>query len=207
MATEHGLKAKVSNKFENVMIEHIDQVDESDMNLLTRLADRHNAISKPANGFWLFLKEGEGKSASGKVLSVLHINKEWVSSWQCRFNSRNDVNSVIATYHDVTTGMAKEVTVGSGEPAFRIAYKYPNYEEALASATSRAKTVVSGSDTFDITMAANSALMNTVAEGHVDLDGFGDLEDGKWRVKSLEWSLSSTGLQLRIAGDHGVVDG
>jgi len=42
-----------------------------------------------------------------------------------------------------------------------------------------------------------------VAEGHLSLEGFGDVEDGKWRLKAVEWSLSESGLQLRLSGDHG----
>ncbi|WP_198287458.1 hypothetical protein [Photobacterium marinum] len=34
----------------SVRIDHVDQVSESDMNLLTRLAKRYGAVSKPANG-------------------------------------------------------------------------------------------------------------------------------------------------------------
>jgi phage protein D len=203
VASEHGLVPRVNSELDSIQITHVDQVGESDMNLLTRLAKRYGAVSKPANGYWLFLKEGEGKSASGKTLKNITIQPHQVTTWQCRFSSRNDVRRVVATYHDLETGDIKEVSTGTGEPEFRIVFKYPNYEEAKAAVMARAKSVKAGSDTLDITMPARSSLMALVAEGHLNLDGFGDVEDGKWRLKSVEWSLSESGLQLRLSGDHG----
>ncbi|HGY0940921.1 TPA: contractile injection system protein, VgrG/Pvc8 family [Vibrio cholerae] len=203
VASDHGLVPRINSELDSIKVTHIDQVGESDMNLLTRLAKRYGAVSKPANGYWLFLKEGEGKSASGKALKNITIRPEEVTNWQCRFSSRNDVRRVVATYHDLESGETKEVSTGTGDPEFRIVFKYPNYEEAKAAVMARAKSVKAGSDTLDVTMAARSSLMALVAEGHIDLQGFGDVEDGKWRLKAVEWSLSEAGLQLRISGDHG----
>ncbi|MEF1312033.1 contractile injection system protein, VgrG/Pvc8 family [Vibrio mytili] len=203
VASDHGLVPRINSELDSIKITHVDQVGESDMNLLTRLAKRYGAVSKPANGYWLFLKEGEGKSASGKALTNITIQPHQVTTWQCRFSSRNDVRRVVATYHDLESGDIKEVSTGTGEPEFKIVFKYPNYEEAEAAVIARAKNVKAGSDTLDITMPARSSLMALIAEGHITLDGFGDVEDGKWRVKSVEWSLSESGLQLRVSGDHG----
>ncbi|WP_175577466.1 hypothetical protein [Photobacterium proteolyticum] len=47
--------------------------------------------------------------------------------------------------------------------------------------------------------------MALVSESNLNLQGFGDVEDGKWCLKAVEWSLSESGLQLRLSGDHGVV--
>ena len=114
VASEHGLVPRVNSELDSIQITHVDQVGESDMNLLTRLAKRYGAVSKPANGYWLFLKEGEGKSASGKTLKNITIQPHQVTTWQCRFSSRNDVRRVVATYHDLETGDIKEVSTGTG---------------------------------------------------------------------------------------------
>ncbi len=69
------------------------------------------------------------------------------------------------TDHDLESGDIKEVSTGTGEPEFRIVFKYPNYEEAKAAVVARAKSVKSGSDSLDITMPARSSLVALVAEG------------------------------------------
>ncbi|MDN3611359.1 contractile injection system protein, VgrG/Pvc8 family [Vibrio ostreicida] len=203
VASKHGLVPRISASLEATRLAHVDQVNESDMSLLTRLATRFSAVSKPANGYWLFLKQGEGKSVTGKTLANITLTPEQVTSWQCRFSSRNAVRRVVATYHDVQSGMTKTVSSGSGEPELRIVFKHPNQEEARQAVASKAKSVNMASATLDLTLPARAALMTLVAEGHVTLAGFGTTEDGEWRVKSVEWSLSQTGLSLRISGDRG----
>lgn len=204
VANDHGLVARVNSELNGIHIEHLDQVNESDMNLLSRLAQTYYAVSKPANGYWLFLKEGEAKSVSGKDLTDITLRPENVTSWQGQFGSRTQVKRVIAIYNDVATGEVKEVSVGTGQPEFRIVYKYPNYAEASAAVQARSKNVTSGSDTMDITMPATSELIKLIAEGTFTLENFGDIEDGKWRITSIEWSLSDAGMQIRLSGDHGI---
>lgn len=203
VSADHGLVPRVSSDLDSIKINHVDQVGESDMNLLTRLAKRYGAVSKPANGYWLFLKDGEGKTASGQALKNITVQPNQVTTWTTRFSSRNDAKRVVATYQDLESGDVKEVSTGMGEPEFRIVFKYPNYEEAKAAVLARAKSVKAGSDTLDITMPARSDIMGLVAEGHITLDGFGDVEDGKWRIKGVKWSLSDAGMQLSLSGDHG----
>ena len=57
------------------MIEHIDQTNESDANLLTRLANMFDAVFTVKDGKLLFLKTGFGVSASGKPLPAVHITR------------------------------------------------------------------------------------------------------------------------------------
>lgn len=204
VAGEHGLVAKVSTELSATQIDHLDQVNESDMNLLTRLGRQYGAISKPANGHWLFLLEGEGKSASGKALQVITLRPGMVSRYQARFSSRNDVKRVVATYYDTAAGETKEVSSGAGEPAFRIAFQYPNKAEAAAAVSARAKSVKAGADTLDVSLPATPELMSLVAEGHIVMDGFGEGEDGRWRLQSVECALSQSGFQIRLSGDSGV---
>ncbi|EJL6597975.1 contractile injection system protein, VgrG/Pvc8 family [Vibrio cholerae] len=206
VASEHGLTPRVSSGLESTPINHVDQTNESDMALLNRLARRYGAVSKPANGYWLLLKEGEGKTVSGKKLDEVTIYPHDVSLFQFRFNSRENAGTTIATYHDVASGDTKQIQQGNGDPVFRIAYKFPNYQEAEHAVRNRHKMVKSGSAVMDITMPARPDLMSVVAEGYVNVSGFGDQEDGKWRVKTVEWRLSDAGLQFRIAGDRGSSD-
>ncbi len=199
VANEHGLTPKMSGSLTTVIIEHIDQVNESDMSLMTRLSKQYGAISKPANGYWLLLKEGEGTSVSGKVLPSFTITREMVSNWNYRESSRNESKRVVATYHDVESGEAKEVSVGVGEPAFRILFKYPNYEEAEAAVVARYRKVDSSKNNLDLTIVGTPEVLAISPESTLHVSGVGDAEDTDWIVNSLESSLSASGLTLRIS--------
>ncbi|MHC5177420.1 hypothetical protein [Serratia rhizosphaerae] len=52
VASEHGLTARVDSRLVNVPVEHIDQLDESDMNLVTRIAGECGAVSKITPYTW-----------------------------------------------------------------------------------------------------------------------------------------------------------
>ncbi|CAG9297570.1 contractile injection system protein, VgrG/Pvc8 family [Celerinatantimonas diazotrophica] len=205
IAKENDLTPKVSPDMATRTIAHIDQVNESDMALLTRIAQQYGAVVKPANGYLLFTTDAAGKTASGSKMPVFKLSSGHVKTWQCRFSSRRNVKRVIATYHDVATGNTEQVSIGSGEPVYRILYTYPNQAEAQAAAQARIKTAQGSSDSLAITMDGQSDFMAMVAEGYVQLSGFGDREDEpQWRIKSIEWKLSSSGMTMHIAGDRGV---
>lgn len=202
IAAAHGLTPRVTSGLALFPIEHLDQVNESDISVLTRLAKRFGAVAKPAGGFLLFVKEGEGKSASGKTLKQINLVPSDVTTYNFRFASRGKAGSVVAKYTDQQTGEPKSIMIGAGEPVFNIVYPYPNKIEAERAAAARFNQVRSDSDTMNLIMPATPDLMGLVAESKANLSSFGDREDGQWRVKSLRWSLSGTGLQLSIDGDR-----
>ncbi len=202
MASTHGLTARTSDSLSSISIEHLDQVDESDMGVLTRLAKRFGAVAKPAGGFLMFVKEGEGKSASGRDLMQVDLMPYQVSTYQFQFASRGKVGSVVASYTDLETGQPTSLQLGDGDPVFKIVYPYPNRQEAEKAAGARFNRVRSDTDSVQLTLPATPEIMPLVAEGKLNLSSFGDREDGLWRVKSLIWSLSGAGLQLSIDGDR-----
>jgi phage protein D len=200
VANDHGLVPKISADLSGVSIGHIDQSSESDLNLMMRLSRRYGAVSKPANGYWLFLKEGEGKSASGKALTEVTLRPHQVTTYQVRSSSRSKSRRVTALYIDHESGTTKEVSAGFGEPEFRIAFPYPNRDEALARATAQAKSSATESDTISLTLPATQDLLGLVAESHVIPSGFGDLEDVRWKVKALGIVLDTGGMRMSISG-------
>lgn len=202
IAGDHGLMPRIGDDLASISVDHLDQVNESDMSVLTRLAKRFGAVAKPAGGFLLFIKEGEGKSASGKELKQIDLVPAQVSSYQFRFASRGKIGSVVASYTDVVSGQPTNITIGSGSPVFNIVYPYPNREEAAKAAEARFNQVRSDADSVSLNLPATPNIMALVAEGKVNLSGFGDREDGQWRVKTLRWSLNGSGLQLSINGDR-----
>lgn len=204
IAKENDLIPKVSPDMASKTIAHIDQVNESDIALLTRIAQQYGAVVKPANGYLLLTTDAAGKTASGSQMPVFKLSPGQVRTWQCRFSSRCNVKRVIATYHDVASGNTEQVSIGSGEPVYRILYTYPSQAEAQAAAKARVKTVKGGRDSLSITMDGQSEFMSMVAEGYVQLNGFGDREDEpRWRMKAIEWKLSSAGMTMHITGDRG----
>ncbi|MGX9349546.1 hypothetical protein, partial [Microbacterium sp. KNMS] len=71
---EHDLNDQVSEELANHKIIHIDQ-NESDANLLTRLADEHDAIATIKNGMLLFMPKGKSQTISGQELPTFVLTR------------------------------------------------------------------------------------------------------------------------------------
>lgn len=65
VSTPYSLTPCVGETFKGQQIDHIDQTNESDLAFLTRLADQCNAIATVKSGRLLFIKAGQGSTASG----------------------------------------------------------------------------------------------------------------------------------------------
>lgn len=73
IAARHKLKMALGKDLSDKPVEHIDQTNESDGSFLMRLARQYGAIASVKNGNLLFIRQGQGKSASGKPLD----DAEW----------------------------------------------------------------------------------------------------------------------------------
>ncbi|MFT4314058.1 MAG: phage tail protein, partial [Wolbachia pipientis] len=70
IAEKHGYGCRVAEEFENVLILHINQIEESDISLLTKIAIEREAMAKLAGRYILFIPKGKAKSATGKALGT-----------------------------------------------------------------------------------------------------------------------------------------
>ncbi|WP_255453404.1 hypothetical protein [Wolbachia endosymbiont of Atemnus politus] len=76
IANKHGYGCKVAEEFKDILIPHIDQTEESYINLLTRIAIEREAMAKLARGYILLISKGAAKSATGKVLGTRTIRPQ-----------------------------------------------------------------------------------------------------------------------------------
>ncbi|MBP8219411.1 MAG: phage late control D family protein, partial [Aeromonas sp.] len=76
LATRYGLVPTVGDVFKGMMIDHIDQTNESDLAFLTRLATEQDAIATVKSGRLMFIKAGQGTTASGQPLPAITITRQ-----------------------------------------------------------------------------------------------------------------------------------
>lgn len=75
IAARNKLTASVADTLKAVAVPHIDQSQESDAVFLSRLADRNGASVSVKAGKLLFLKAGSGKTASGKPIPQMTLER------------------------------------------------------------------------------------------------------------------------------------
>ncbi|MDU6099479.1 MAG: contractile injection system protein, VgrG/Pvc8 family [Acinetobacter sp.] len=112
IAIEHDLNDQVSEELAKHKIIHIDQ-NESDANLLTRLADEHDAIATIKNGTLLFMPKGQSQTISGQELPTFVLTRSKGDEHRYSFSDGGeDVTAIRAFYYDDKMSKKLEVIVG-----------------------------------------------------------------------------------------------
>ncbi len=118
IANECGLTPVVDNALKNIVIPHIDQLGESDANLLIRIARRYAGVLKPADGRLVLAAEQGGQTTSGKPLSIT-LTPADVTSYRVRVGGKSQgVTQVKARTHNYQTGESEEFDVEVSKPQF-----------------------------------------------------------------------------------------
>jgi len=199
IAGEHGLEAKVATELAAVSLTHVDQTEESDLHLVTRLAQRHGATAKPAGGALLVVPRGSSQTASGRTLPAMTIQGSELSRWSVTIADRERYASVVATYHDPAKAEPVEVTVGSGEPAYRLRDPYPDEAAAQEAADARLRSAKLGEATLRATLAVGRP--EAVAETPITVEGVREGVDGEWVAKRVRHRFGRSGYTTEIESE------
>ncbi|WP_347289872.1 late control protein D [Kluyvera georgiana] len=208
VAADNGLMPKVAAELADIHIDHVDQVAESDANLLSRLARTYNAVSKPAGGYWLFLKQGAMATASGRQIGSIIITPEEVSNWSYSEGQRGSSTGkatgkdagekgkgkIGVRYYDEADGRTKMSTVDHDGPSLTNPYTQPAKATADQHAKSRKTQAQRNEQKMSLSGPCRPKHVALTAESGVTTSGFGSREDRDWNVESLTFSLTSAGL-------------
>lgn len=111
LAKENGLEPCCAKAFEQKVIPHIDQTNESAVNLLSRLAQEYDAIATVKNGKLLFMPAGKAQSLSGKPLPEVKIVRQVGDNYQFSLVEGDNYNAVRAYWHNLDTGQKGEIVI------------------------------------------------------------------------------------------------
>lgn len=111
IATENQIGFECDERLVNVPIAHLDQTNESDANLLTRLAEELDCLATVKNGNLLFMRMGQGRTLSGQMIPPVHIKKIHGDSYNFSINETENYTAVRAYWHDTDTGKRGEITI------------------------------------------------------------------------------------------------
>lgn len=186
IAKEHKLEPAVASSLASIPLPHIDQADESDINLLVRMGKRYDAVVKPAGGKLVMAKRGESKSVGGKDLPAVTINPEDCASWRLTLAKRETAGMVVAYWHATKQAKRHEVKVGSGEPVRRLKQYYPTKDMALAAAKADLARRERGEQTLSLSVLGSTTI---VAEAPLTVEGFRPDVDGEWLIHRVAHKL------------------
>lgn len=200
VAGDHGLTGKTAADMAALVLGHVDQTQESDLNLLTRMAQKYGGIAKITNDFLVVAKAGQSKSASGINLSSIAINKNMVSDYHCSIADRNKYAAVTATWHNKATGQNISVSTSEEKPSFTLRHTCDDQQQAIDAAKAKLESLRQGTSTVDVTLAIGNP--NLYAESPLTLLGFRTgISDQGWTATRVEHSFSESGFTTRVSGE------
>lgn len=188
IAGEHGLEPKVAQSLQSIGLPHIDQADESNINLLIRVAKKYDAIVKPVAGKLVLAKCGESKSVSGETLSPVVVTTANCTNYRMTISKRETAGMVVAYWHAVRTAKRKEVKVGKGEPVRRLRNNYPTEEMALAAARAELQRRERGEQTLALSVIGDPSI---VAEAGLQVYGIRPDVDGDWLITRVTHTINA----------------
>lgn len=199
IAERNQLKPAIAEKFQKIKIEQLDQTFESDLSLMTRLADQYGALAKPASGYLVFVERGASVDATGAPLPVVDVDKVRdgiTAGWTYSRKGRDVYGSVVAHWCDKKGAKNQEVRVGDAEPILYIKKPFKNKDEAQAAAQAKYDIRLLGEYELSFDMVAN---FKVAAETPINVTGIARRACGFWVVKSVTTSFSGSGFTQRIS--------
>lgn len=191
IAKEHGMEAAVAKSLASIVLPHIDQTNESDLNLLLRVGKKYDAIVKPGGGKLVLAKRGESKSVSGQTLPPIVVTPQDIEpGWRMVQSKRETAGMVVAYYHATKEAKRHQVKVGSGEPVRQIKQYFPTVEMARAAARAEHAKRERGAMTWAMSMEGGT---DVLAEAVLTLAGFRPGIPTTWTVTRVTHTLNKSG--------------
>ncbi|HCW98407.1 MAG TPA: late control [Pantoea sp.] len=213
IAGRHKLDVALGDDVAKMAIDHLDQTNESDASFLMRLAKQCGAVACIKNGNLLFIRQGQGKTSSGKTLPVITLQRKDGDSHRFSLADRDAYTGVIASWLHTreptkkpeakvkrrrkTTTKKKEpeakqgdYLIGTDENVLVLSRTYANRANAERAAKMQWERLQRGVASFSIQLARGRADLYT--EMPVKVSGFKQqIDAGEWIVTTLTHSLSA----------------
>lgn len=201
IAGESGFEAAVSAEAGKVALPHMDQIDESDIGLLSRVARDNGLIFKPGGGKLVMVKTGESTSAAGEPLPVVVLGPKQLSAWRMAVRRPEAVQKVVTKYRDLEAAETIEVTVTT-TPATSLDAASQAGDDILSGKSSTTKVKRTYASRAAAETAAKAAAgesqrkshqlslrlpgrADLMAEGRVLMQGFRPGVDREWLIRQV----------------------
>lgn len=195
----------------NPVVDRADQINESDMHFITRMARHYGATATVKDGKLIVVTRGDGKSGSGKNFEPIKLHRDDIASYSLSFPDRTLYSEVRANYHNRETGQLQTIVLpnqsapgAAHAPKHTDRHIHPTAAEATAAAESRKNALNRATMNGRIELMRGRA--DVGAEKMVELTGIKDDADGTYLIESVEQNFSRSAwiTTIRInAGNEG----
>ncbi|MCC4602927.1 phage late control D family protein [Xanthomonas campestris] len=191
LAGEHGLTPRVAETLARTRLPHLDQANESDMNLLTRLGQRFDAVATVKAGSLVFAPIGAGTTATGKPLPTTTLTRRDGDQHRYAVADRDAYTGARAYWVDKGKARRQSVLVGTDDNAKRLRESYADEATARQHAHAELERAKRGAAKFDYTLAIGRA--DLFPEQRITVSGFKPEIDGQsWLIAKVTHTVSGS---------------
>lgn len=203
VAKRQQLTLSIKPELVSIDVGHVDQTDESDIHLLTRLCYQYGAVVNIKHGKLLIFTANANVSVSGHPLDITVITRQTGDQFRYSVEDRQgDYTGVSARYQDKGRATKKTATAGNVEKrgggddpntkTKRLKGAYKSKQAAAAAAAAEMKRIEEEQATFSISTAYAYPAVTT--ESPITLQGFkAEIDKLKWTVDKAEHTYRKYG--------------
>ncbi|RAI69278.1 phage late control D family protein [Pseudomonas fluorescens] len=192
IALGNGLTATIANTLGGSPILQLDQANESDANLLSRIGEEFDAVVTVKAGCLLCIPAGGGKTASGAELPHITLSRADGDQHRYLLADRDSYDGVRAYFYDVNSAKKQEAIAGSGENLKDFRHTYSDRQSALRAARAEFNRLQRGSATLSYTLAMGRP--DLIPELTYTLQGVkSEIDEIIWYGGNVQHSLSADG--------------
>lgn len=197
VASAYNLKPVIDVVLGRIPVPHLDQADESDANLLTRLANEHDAISSVKNGHLLLMPVGASKTASGIELPHITVTRQEGDGHRWMQADRDAYTGVRAHYYNDNSAERLDAIIGTDDNVKTLRHVYADEQSALQAARAEWQRLQRGESTLTYTLALGRAEL--IPEMTYSLVGIKpEISETVWLAKSVTHSLGDSGYHTSL---------
>lgn len=195
IASEHGFSAVIDSELGGVSLGHVNQVMESDLNLLTRLCEDNAAVFKVTHERLVIKKRDESKGTDGSDLPVMPIDNPKLTNGTWSKKKRDAVAQVKAAWLNEGTNLIEYETAGVGTPIKEVPTQFKSKDEAARAAKSHLAKLNNLS--AELTMSTPLDV-RFVAGCSALISNHGAAVNGEWLIESFEHTVSADSYDLTV---------
>ena len=192
IAIGNSLTATIAGALDGLPILQLDQANESDANLISRLGEEFDAVASVKAGCLLCLPAGGGKTASGLDLPHITLTREDGDHHRYLQADSDSYDGVRAYYYDVNSAKKQEAIAGGGDNLKDLRHTYSDQQSALRAARAEFRRLQRGSATLSYTLAMGRP--DLIPELTYTLQGVkAEIDEIIWYGGNVQHSLSADG--------------
>ncbi|MXI46151.1 phage late control D family protein [Pseudomonas moraviensis] len=190
IALGNGLSTTIAGTLDGLPILQLDQANESDANLISRIGEEFDAVITVKAGCLLCLPAGGGKTASGADLPLITLTRAEGDQHRYLRADRDSYDGVRAYFYDVNSAEKQHAIAGAGENLKDLRHTYTDRQSALRAARAEFNRLLRGSATLRYTLAIGRP--DLIPELTYTLEGVKpEMDEIIWYGGNVQHSLSA----------------